>query len=164
MWKEPKWGHGSMLSVWQEKWGTSTFCYTHLPQCSNWWDDPYWTNWIFLCIGLHTRPWASSMKNIQPNIFEHLDKKKLMKWIQDQKKAMAAVIHLLRCTVIKLSRLPKDVLTTSQMLVHCDSAQPINLATDTSAYGVGTMILHELPDGLMTNCLCPARTLLFISA
>jgi len=31
-----------------------------------------------------------TFQHIQPSIVEHLDKKKLMKWIQDQKKAMAA--------------------------------------------------------------------------
>ena len=41
----------------------------------------------------------------------------------------------------------KEALTSSPVLMHYDPALPVSLATDASAYGVGTVISHTLPDG-----------------
>ena len=41
----------------------------------------------------------------------------------------------------------KKALTTSQVLVHYDPTLPLSLAGDASAYGIGAVISHTLPDG-----------------
>ena len=41
----------------------------------------------------------------------------------------------------------KKALTSSPVLMHYDPALPVSLATDASAYGVGAVISHALPDG-----------------
>ncbi len=41
----------------------------------------------------------------------------------------------------------KEALTSSPVLLHYDPALPVSLATDASAYGVGAVISHTLPDG-----------------
>ena len=41
----------------------------------------------------------------------------------------------------------KDQLTSSEVLIHYDPKLSNNLATDTSAYGIGAVISHVLPDG-----------------
>ena len=41
----------------------------------------------------------------------------------------------------------KDTLTSSHLLVHYDPALPLRMAADASAYGVGAVISHVMPDG-----------------
>ena len=41
----------------------------------------------------------------------------------------------------------KAVLSSSRVLVHYDTTLPLTLAADASAYGIGTVISHTLPDG-----------------
>ena len=41
----------------------------------------------------------------------------------------------------------KDLLTSSQLLVHFDANLPLVLACDASAYGVGAVLAHRMPDG-----------------
>lgn len=44
----------------------------------------------------------------------------------------------------------KEELSSSQVLVHYDPALPLTLAGDASAYGIGAVISHTMPDG--TEC------------
>ena len=53
----------------------------------------------------------------------------------------------------------KDSLLTSKVLMHYDPAQPIKLAADASAYGVGAVISHTLPDGTERPVAFASRTL-----
>jgi len=43
--------------------------------------------------------------------------------------------------------LVKKQLTSSQPLTHYDPSLPLHLTTDASAYGLGGVISHTLPDG-----------------
>ena len=42
----------------------------------------------------------------------------------------------------------KDSVTTSQVLTHYNTKLPIKMAADASAYGIGAVVSHVLPDGL----------------
>ena len=53
----------------------------------------------------------------------------------------------------------KEALTSSPVLMHYDPALPVSLATDASAYGVGTVISHTLPDGTERPIAFASRTL-----
>lgn len=53
----------------------------------------------------------------------------------------------------------KEALTSSQVLVHYDPALPIQLIADASAYGVGAVIAHILPDGSDRPIAFASRTL-----
>ena len=53
----------------------------------------------------------------------------------------------------------KDNLTTSKVLVHYDPALPMKMAADASAYGVGAVISHVLPDGTERPIAFVSRTL-----
>ena len=44
----------------------------------------------------------------------------------------------------------KNVLTSSEVLVHYSTERPLVLATDASAYGIGAVLSHIMPDAL--NC------------
>ena len=54
----------------------------------------------------------------------------------------------------------KKALTTSQVLVHYDPTLPLSLAGDASAYGIGAVISHTLPDGSERPIAFASRTLL----
>ena len=41
----------------------------------------------------------------------------------------------------------KEELTSSKVLTHFNPAPPINMAADASAYGIGAVISHIIPDG-----------------
>lgn len=53
----------------------------------------------------------------------------------------------------------KEALTSSKVLVHYDPALPIRLIGDASAYGVGAVIAHVLPDGSEHPVAFASRTL-----
>ena len=53
----------------------------------------------------------------------------------------------------------KKALISSQVLVHYDPALPIRLIGDASAYGVGAVIAHVLPDGSEHPVAFASRTL-----
>lgn len=53
----------------------------------------------------------------------------------------------------------KKRLTSSSVLTHFDPQLPILLACDASAYGVGAVILHCMPDGIEKPIAYALRTL-----
>ena len=86
-----------------------------------------------------------------PNLSTHLaplytllSKRKLWKWTSAQDKAFNE---------------SKDLLTSSSLLVHFDPKLPILLACDASAYGIGAVLAHRLPDGSEKPIGYASRTL-----
>ena len=86
-----------------------------------------------------------------PNLSTHLaplytllSKRKLWKWTSAQDKAFNE---------------SKDLLTSSSLLVHFDPKLPILLACDASAYGIGAVLAHQLPDGSEKPIGYASRTL-----
>ena len=53
----------------------------------------------------------------------------------------------------------KETLASPTVLAHCDSQLPLRLAADASAYGVGAVISHVLPDGTKRPIGYASRTL-----
>ena len=53
----------------------------------------------------------------------------------------------------------KDLLTSSQLLVHFDPKLPLLLACDASAYGIGAVLAHTMPDGSEKPIGYASRTL-----
>ena len=53
----------------------------------------------------------------------------------------------------------KKLLTTSHILAHYDAKLPIRLAADASAYGIGAVISHVMPNGEEKPVAFAARTL-----
>lgn len=53
----------------------------------------------------------------------------------------------------------KDALTSSHVLTHYDPDLPLKLAADASAYGVGAVISHTLPNGTERPIAFASRTL-----
>ena len=53
----------------------------------------------------------------------------------------------------------KDALVSSEVLVHYDPALPLILAGDASAYSIGAVISHVMPDGTETPIAYSSRTL-----
>ena len=66
------------------------------------------------------------------------------KWTKDCQKAFQQV---------------KNLLASSKVLVHYNPAVPIKLAADASAYGVGAVISHILPNGNEKPIASASRTL-----
>ena len=53
----------------------------------------------------------------------------------------------------------KELLTSSKLLVHFDASLPLILACDASAYGVGAVLAHQMPDGTERPIGYASRTL-----
>lgn len=53
----------------------------------------------------------------------------------------------------------KDLLMSAKVLVHYNSTYPVYLNTDSSSYGVGAVISHEMPDGSQRPIAYASRTL-----
>ena len=53
----------------------------------------------------------------------------------------------------------KELLTSSQLLVHFDPKLPLILACDASAYGIGAVLAHRLKDGSEKPICYSSRTL-----
>ena len=53
----------------------------------------------------------------------------------------------------------KDTLTSSHLLVHYDPALPLKMAADASAYGMGAVISHVMPDGAERPIAYASKTL-----
>ena len=56
-------------------------------------------------------------------------------------------------------QLAKSALTSSPVLTHYNPALPLKLAADASAYGVGAVISHTLPDSSEHPVAYASRTL-----
>ena len=65
-------------------------------------------------------------------LYKLLSKKEPWKWTSAQDKAFNE---------------SKELLTSSQLLVHFDSKFPLLLACNASAYGIGAVLAHRMPDG-----------------
>ena len=50
-------------------------------------------------------------------------------------------------------------LVSSKVLVHYDPSLPVTLAGNASAYGIGAVILHTMPDGSERPIAFASRTL-----
>ena len=59
----------------------------------------------------------------------------------------------------KAFRKSKELLTSSQLLVHFDPKLPLLLACDASAYGIGAVLAHKMPDGSEKPIGYASRTL-----
>jgi hypothetical protein len=53
----------------------------------------------------------------------------------------------------------KNVLTSAKVLVHYVPSKPIIVACDASAYGVGAVLSHTMPDGTERPVIFASRTL-----
>ena len=60
---------------------------------------------------------------------------------------------------VKAFELTKKQLTSGTLLTYYDPSQPIHMAADASAYGVGAVIFHILPDGSEQPIAFASRTL-----
>ena len=67
-----------------------------------------------------------------------------MEWRKEEKKAFQE---------------SKELLTSSQSLVHFNPKLPLLLACDASAYGVGAVLGHRMPDGSERSIGYISRTL-----
>ena len=59
----------------------------------------------------------------------------------------------------KVFRESKEWLTSSQLLVHFNPKLPLLLACDASAYGIGAVLAHQMPDGSERPVGYASRTL-----
>ena len=73
-----------------------------------------------------------------------LDKGTQWQWSSDCEKAFAQL---------------KNTLSSTSVLVHYDTNSPLRLACDASAYGVGAVISHTMPDGSEKPVAFASRTL-----
>ena len=77
-------------------------------------------------------------------LYKLLGKKTTWRWRAEQDKAFQE---------------SKQLLTSSPLLVHFDSRLPLVLACDASAYGIGAVLAHRLPDGAEKPIGYASRTL-----
>ena len=66
---------------------------------------------------------------------------------------------LFLCEQEKSFKESKQSLLLSQLLIHFDPTLKIRLAYDASAYGIGAVLFHEMPDGLEKPIGFVSRTL-----
>ena len=85
-----------------------------------------------------SRP-AKSLQKILPNLATIVQP--LNELLQENKKWLWTG----KCT--QAVKTAKDLLMTSNLLVHFDLSLPLKLATDASQYGLGAVISHVLPTG-----------------
>ena len=86
------------------------------------------------CFGLLTY-YGKFLPNLATHLaplYKLLGKNVKLKWTSRQDKAF---------------RESKELLTSSQLLVHFDPKLPLLLACDASAYGIGALLAHKMPDG-----------------
>ena len=53
----------------------------------------------------------------------------------------------------------KELLTSADLLIHIDSDLPLVLACDASAYGIGAVLAHVMPDGTERQIAYASRML-----
>ena len=53
----------------------------------------------------------------------------------------------------------KELLTSTNLVTHYDPSLPLTLACDASAYGIGAVLAHRMPDGLERPVGYVSRTL-----
>lgn len=77
-------------------------------------------------------------------LYQLLSVNKPWRWAEEQTKAFEK---------------SKEMLTAKSLLVHFDPKLPISLACDASAYGIGAVLAHRLPDGSERPIGYASRTL-----
>ena len=53
----------------------------------------------------------------------------------------------------------KELLTSADLLIHFDTDLPLVQACDASAYGIGAVLAHVMPDGTERSIAYASRTL-----
>ena len=76
--------------------------------------------------------YSKFLSNMSSVLYQLLRKDVPWRWNRDQEKAFEE---------------SKELLMSSKLLVHFDSTLPLTLACDASAYGVGAVLAHRMPDG-----------------
>ena len=85
-----------------------------------------------------------NLSSILHPLYELLHHKVRWTWTSDREKAFT---------------LATAVLTSDSVLIHFDPNMPLILACDASAYGIGAVLSHRLPDGLERPIGFTSRTL-----
>ena len=73
-----------------------------------------------------------NLSNTLAPLYKLLKRTVQWRWIEQQEKAFTE---------------SKKLLLSSQLLVHFDPTLEIQLACDASAYGIGAVLSHKMPDG-----------------
>ncbi|KAK9515825.1 hypothetical protein VZT92_026433 [Zoarces viviparus] len=89
------------------------------------------------------------------------------RFVPQQSTVLAPLYRLLRGQVIwKWTEVEqvafvkcKELLTSDRVLAHYDPSLPLTLACDASAYGIGAVIQHTMPDGVERPIAFASRTL-----